>query len=115
MARVKKGITKHRRHKKILDLAKGFRGGRSKIFREAKQAVIHAGVDAYRGRKEKKRQMRSLWIIRLSAALTPHGISYSKFINLLKKKNVELDRKILSQIALEEPNTFDQIVKKIAS
>lgn len=113
--RVKRGVTKHKKHRKVLALAKGYRGGRSKLFKQAQEAIIHAGADAYRGRKEKKRQMRSLWIIRLSAALAPHNISYSKFVNLLKKKNVELDRKILSQIALEDPEVFNQIVKKVSS
>lgn len=113
--RVKRGVTKHQKHRKILALTKGYRGGRSRLFKQAQEAIIHAGADAYRGRKEKKRQMRSLWIIRLSAALAPHNISYSKFVNLLKKKNVELDRKILSQIALEDPEVFNQIVKKVSS
>lgn len=115
MARVKRGVTKHKRHKKILSLAKGYSGGRSKLFRQANEAVIHAGADAYRGRKEKKRQMRSLWIIRLSAAVQTYGLSYSKFIHLLKVKNIELDRKILSQIALEDPKAFDKIVKTAIS
>jgi len=111
MARVKRGVIKRRRHKKILKLAKGYTLGRSKLFRQAQEAVIHAGADAYKGRKEKKRQMRSLWITRLSAALKSHGLSYSKFINLLKIKNIELDRKILSEIAKDDPDTFTQIVK----
>ena len=115
MARIKRGVAKRKKHKKILALAKGYRGSRSKIYKQAREAVIHAGADAYRGRKEKKRQMRALWIVRLSAALSPHGLSYSKFINLLHKKNVELDRKILSQIALEDPKTFDYIVKTVTS
>ncbi len=114
MSRVKRGVTSHRRHKALFERAKGFRGGRSKLVKEAKQATIHAGVDAYRGRKEKKQDFRALWIIRLSAALAPHKISYSKFIGLLKKKNVELDRKVLSQIALEDPKAFDEIVKKVS-
>jgi|SRR3989344_641229 len=111
--RVKRGKTVRRKHKKILTLAKGYRGGRSKLIKQAKEAVMHAGADAYRGRKEKKRQTRSLWIIRISAALKGHDISYSKFIGKLKEKNIELDRKILSQIALEDPKAFDEIVKKI--
>lgn len=111
--RVKRGVTSHRRHKALLSRAQGFRGGRKNLIRQAKQAVIHAGVDAYRGRKEKKQQMRALWIIRLSAALKPYGISYSKFIGILKAKKIELDRKILSQIAIENPETFEQLVKKI--
>lgn len=111
--RVKRGKTVKRRHKKILSLARGYRGGRSKLIKQAREAVIHAGADAYRGRKEKKRQARSLWIIRLNAALRPHNISYSQFIAKLKEKNILLDRKILSQIALEDPAAFDQLIKKI--
>lgn len=111
MARVKRGVTKRRRHKKVLKLAKGYTLGRSKLFRQAQEAVIHAGADAYRGRKEKKRQMRALWITRLSAALEPYNLSYSKFIHFLKEKNIELDRKILSEIAEADPDTFNQIVK----
>ena len=111
--RVKRGTTVKRRHKKILKLAKGYRGGRSKLYKEARQATIHAGADAYRGRKEKKRTNRSLWIIRINAALSTHNISYNQFINKLKTKNIQLDRKILSQIAVEDPQAFEQLVKSI--
>lgn len=111
--RVKRGVTAHKRHKKLLERAKGYHLGRHNLYREAKQAVIHAGADAYRGRKEKKQQFRALWIVRLSAALKSHETSYSKFIHLLKVKKVELDRKVLSQIALEDPKSFDEIVKKV--
>lgn len=111
--RVKNIVTARRRHKKVLKLAKGYRGGRSKLFKQAREATIHAGADSYRGRKEKKRSFRSLWIIRLNAALKKHDVSYSQFIGKLKKENIELDRKILSQIALEEPKTFDEIIKKV--
>lgn len=111
--RVKRGTTSHRRHKRILKLAKGYRGGRSKLIKQAKTAVMHAGADAYRGRKEKKRQTRSLWIIRINAALSNHDISYNQFIAKLKSKNIELDRKILSQIALEDAAAFDELVKKV--
>ncbi len=111
--RVKRGVTVKARHKKILTAAKGFRGGRSKLYKEARTAVIHAGADAYRGRREKKRSNRSLWIIRINAALGDHKISYNQFINKLKTKNVELDRKVLSQIALEDPTAFDELVKKV--
>jgi len=110
--RVKRGVTSKKRHKKLLSLAKGFRGGRSKLVKQAKQAVVHAGADAYRGRKQKKLQMRSLWIVRINAALEPHEISYSKFIKKLKDKNIDLNRKVLSEIAIEDPKAFDQIVKK---
>ena len=111
--RVKRGVTTHARHKRLLEKAKGYRGGRSKLVKEARQAVVHAGADAYRGRKEKKRQMRSLWIIRINAALEPHNISYSQFIGKLKSKKIDLDRKVLSQIAIEDPKSFDAIVKKV--
>lgn len=111
--RVKRGVTTHKKHKKILKLAKGYRGGRSKLIKEAKTAVMHAGADAYRGRKQKKRDARSLWIIRINAALSTHNVSYNKFIDTLKKKNIELDRKVLSQIALEDPKAFEELVKKV--
>ena len=112
--RVKRGVATHKKHKKILKLAKGYRGGRSKLIKEAKTAVMHAGADAYRGRKQKKRDARSLWIIRINAALSSHNVSYNKFIDTLKKKNIELDRKVLSQIALEDPKAFEELVKKVA-
>ena len=111
--RVKRGVTSHRRHKRLLEKARGYRGGRSKLIKEAHQAVIHAGADAYRGRREKKRQMRSLWITRINGALWAHNVSYSQFINKLKSKNIALDRKVLSQIAVENPKAFDEIVKKV--
>jgi len=111
--RIKRGVTSHKRHQKLLQLASSYRGNRSKLYKQAREAVIHAGVDAYIGRKDKKGDMRSLWIIRINAALEPHNISYSQFINKLKAKKIELDRKILSQIALEDPKSFDQIVKKV--
>ena len=111
--RVKRGVTVKKRHKKLLSLAKGYRGGRSKLIKQAKEAVIHAGADAYRGRKEKKRQMRRLWTVRIAASLKPHNISYSQFIHKLKTKNIELDRKIISQIAIEDPTTFNELVKKV--
>lgn len=111
--RVKRGTTSHRRHKKLLSLAKGYRGGRSKLVKQAKQATIHAGADAYRGRKQKKQQMRSLWITRINGALSNHDVSYSQFISALKKKKVSLDRKVLSQIAIEDPKAFENLVKKV--
>ncbi|MDP2632509.1 MAG: 50S ribosomal protein L20 [Candidatus Curtissbacteria bacterium] len=111
--RVKRGVTSHARHKRLLDKAKGYRGGRSKLVKEAKQAVIHAGAEAYRGRKEKKRQRRSLWIVRINAALKPYDISYSQFIGKLKTSKIELDRKVLSEIAIVDPKSFEAIVKKV--
>ena len=111
--RIKRGTTVKRRHKKLLKLAKGYRGGRSKLYRQARQAVIHAGSDAYRGRKEKKRTNPSLLIIRINAALGKHDISYSQFMGKLKTKNILLDRKILSQIAIEEPEVFEKLIKSV--
>lgn len=111
--RVKRGVTTHKRHKKILKLAKGYRGGRSKLIKQAKEATVHAGADAYRGRKGKKRDMRSLWIIRINAQLRNHNLSYSKFIGKLKSQKIEIDRKILAQIAMEDPTAFGDLVKKI--
>jgi len=111
--RVKRGVTSHQKHKKFLKLAKGYRGGRSKLIKQAKEAIIHAGADAYHGRKEKKRSYRRLWITRINGALESHNISYSQFIAALKNKKVQLDRKILSQIAIEDPQAFAEIVKKV--
>jgi len=113
MVRVKGGVHTRRKHKKVLEAAKGFWMTRHKQFKKAQEAVLHAGEYAFTGRKLKKRDFRSLWIIRLNAAVREAGLSYSKFINLLKKKNVGLDRKILSQIAVEYPKTFTAIVGKV--
>lgn len=112
--RIKRGVTKRAKHKKILKAAKGYTLGRSKIVRLAREAVIHAGADAYRGRKLKKRDFRSLWITQISASL-PNGLSYSQFINKLKKAKIELNRKILSQIAQKYPAVFEKIVKNLTS
>lgn len=111
--RIKRGITASKRHRKILNLAKGYRGGRSKLIKQAKEAVIHAGADSYRARKQKKHQMRSLSIVRLAAALKNHNLTYSQFIHELKEKNIELNRQVLSQIAIEDPDAFKMIVKGI--
>ena len=113
MPRVKTGVTTHRRHKKVLKLAKGYWMSRSKQFRKAKEAVLHAGEYAYHGRKRKKRDFRRLWIVRINAAVRENGLSYSQFTNQLKKKNVLIDRKILSQIATEHPSVFQKIVEKV--
>lgn len=112
--RVKRGVTKRAKHKKILKAAKGYTFGRSKIVRLAREAVIHAGADAYRGRKLKKRDFRSLWITQISASL-PDGLSYSQFINKLKKAKIELNRKILAQIGQKYPAVFEKIVKNVTS
>ncbi len=112
--RVKRGTVVHKRHKKVLALAKGYRGGRSKLYKEARQATIHAGADAYRGRRQKKRDMRSLWITRINAALSDNELSYSKLINKLKIQKIDLDRKVLSEIAMEDPEAFKDLIKKVA-
>ena len=115
MARVKRGVTAHRRHKKILKLAKGYFNARRKVFRVAKQAVTKAGQYAYIGRKQKKRQFRSLWIVRINAAARLHGLSYSRFMNGLLKANVQLDRKALADIAIHDPAAFGAIAEQAKS
>lgn len=112
---MKSGITTHRRHKKVLKQAKGYWMSRSKQFKKAKEAVLHAGEYAFAGRKNRKRDFRKLWIIRLNAAVRNKGLTYSKFINLLKQKKIGLDRKVLSQIAVEQPKIFEKIVEKVSS
>ncbi len=111
--RVKRGIVRHRRHKKIRTLAKGYRGMRSKTFVHANEAVIRAGVNSYKDRRLKKRDFRSLWIIRLNAALRAKGITYSAFIKHLKTKNVLLNRKTLSELAIHDAATFDAVVMEV--
>lgn len=106
---------RRQRHKKILEAAKGFRDSRRKRYKVAKEAVLHAGQYAYAGRKLRKRDLRSLWITRLNAAAREHGLGYSRFIAGLKKANIELDRKILSDIAVKDPNTFTKIVEQLKS
>jgi len=113
MARVKRGVTSHKRHKKVLELTKGHRGGRSKNIREAKSSLLHAGEYAFAGRKMRKRDMRRLWITQLSAAVKAEGLSYSKFINQLKVKDIKLDRKILSDLAVNHPEDFKKIVAEL--
>ncbi len=111
--RVKGGVITRRRHKKILKLAKGYRGRRSKIFKIANQSVIKALYDAYVDRRRKKREFRRLWIIRINAAVREFGLSYNNFISKLKKQNIKLNRKILAEIAVSDPETFRQIVNQI--
>lgn len=113
MARVKRGITSHAKHKKLHKLTKGFRGGRSKLVREAKSALLHAGEYAFAGRKLRKRDMRRLWITQLGIAVRAEGLSYSKFMHTLKEKNIALDRKILSDLAVNHPEDFKKIVAEI--
>ena len=112
MPRVKRGVTAHARHKKILKLAKGFRGRRKNVFRIAKQAVMKAGQYAYRDRRTRKRVFRQLWIARINAASRGMGMTYSKFMAGLKKAGIEIDRKVLSDMAIHDPAAFGSIVEK---
>lgn len=100
MPRVKRGVTAHARHKKVLDQAKGYRGRRKSVYRIAKQAVMKAGQYAYRDRRQRKRQFRSLWIVRINAAARELGMTYSVLMNGLKKASIEVDRKVLADLAV---------------
>ena len=113
MPRVKRGVTAHARHKKVLDAAKGFRGRRKNVFRIAKEAVMKAGQYAYRDRRVKKREFRALWIARINAAARECGLSYSAFMNGLKKASVEVDRKVLADIAVHDKAAFAGIVNQV--
>lgn len=112
MPRVKRGVTARARHKKILKQAKGYYGARSRNFKTARQAVFKAGQYAYRDRRQKKRQFRALWIVRINAASKANGLSYSKFIHGLNKAGIELDRKVLADIALHDAAAFSGLVEK---
>lgn len=113
MARVKRGMVSRRKHNKLLKLAKGYTGTKSRLVRTAKQAVLHAGAYAFHGRKLRKRDFRSLWITRISGAVKQESISYSVFINKLKKSNIVLDRKILSELVVTDPAAFKYIVDMV--
>jgi len=113
MPRVKRGVTARARHKKVLDAAKGYRGRRSRVYRVAKQAVMRAGQYAYRDRRNKKRVFRALWITRINAATREHGLTYSKFINGLKKAEIALDRKVLADMAVTDKPAFAAIVYQV--
>ena len=112
MARVKGAMNTRKRHKKILKLAKGYRGAKSKLYRTANQAVMKSLVYSYIGRKQKKRDFRKLWIARINAAARMNGISYSKFMNGLKKANITLNRKMLAEIAVSDAKAFTELVEK---
>ncbi len=112
MARVKGGINTRKRHKRILKLAKGYRGGKSKLFRTAKQAVMKSLAYAYVGRKQKKRDFRRLWISRISAQAKMNGMNYSTFMNGLKKAGIEMNRKMLAEIAVSDKEAFASLVEK---
>ena len=110
MARVKRGVMAHKRHKKLLDQAKGFRGARSRHYKVAHEAVMHALAYAYRDRRHRKRDFRRLWILRINAAARLHGTTYSRLIAGLKQANINLDRKILADLAVRDLNAFGEIV-----
>ena len=112
MSRVKRGIRTRARHKKILKQAKGYFGKKSKLFKVANQAVLKSGSYAYRDRRQKKRDFRKLWIARINAAARQNGLSYSKFMNGLKVAGVQLDRKVLSDIAITDPKAFAALVEQ---
>jgi len=113
MPRVKRGVTARARHKKVLALAKGYRGRRKNVFRIAKQAVMKAGQYAYRDRRTRKRVFRRLWIARINAASRELGVSYSKFMAGLKKAQIDIDRKVLAELAVNDPAAFGSIVDKV--
>ncbi|MEX2013030.1 MAG: 50S ribosomal protein L20 [Candidatus Levyibacteriota bacterium] len=115
MARVKRGVVSRRKHKKLLSQTKGFLGSKRRLIRNAKEAALHAGSYAYHGRKLKKRNFRSLWITRIGEAAKTEGISYSVLINKLKQENIELDRKILSDLVVNDMQTFKKIVDSVKS
>ena len=112
MPRVKRGVTAHARHKKVIKQAKGYRGRRKNVYKVAKQAVMKAGQYAYRDRRQRKRQFRALWIVRINAAARECGLSYSRFMNGLKKASIDLDRKILADIAVHDSDAFSVLADK---
>lgn len=112
MARVKRGVVAHRRHKKVLKQAKGYYGARSRVFRVAKQAVIKAGQYAYRDRRVKKREFRALWITRINAQARVLDITYSQLVNGLRKANIEIDRKVLADLAVHDKPAFNAIAEQ---
>jgi large subunit ribosomal protein L20 len=113
MTRVKNGIQRHKRHKKFIGLAKGFRLGRKNVYKQVRLALVKQGQHAYKSRKEKKREFRRLWIERLSAVIRTKGGSYSRFLNAMSTKNIQLDRKMLSNIAVAFPVVFDKIYEEV--
>ena len=115
MPRANSSVPRHRRHRKVVKQAKGYYGARSRNFKAAKDAVEKAGLYAYRDRRQKKRQFRRLWIIRINAAARQNGLSYSQFIAKLKAKEVDLDRKVLADLAMNEPEVFKELVNSLNS
>lgn len=112
MARVKRGVQAHARHKKVIEQAKGYRGRRKNVFRVAKQAVTKAGQYAYRDRRQRKRQFRALWIVRINAAAREFGLSYSRFMNGLLRAGVEVDRKVLADLAVNDRAAFGVLAER---
>ena len=112
MSRVKRGVTAHARHKKVIDQAKGYQGRRKNVYRVAKQAVTKAGQYAYRDRRQRKRQFRALWIMRINAAARLFGLSYSRFINGLSRAEIEIDRKILADLAVNDRDAFGRLAEQ---
>ena len=115
MPRANSSVPRHRRHRKVVKQAKGYYGARSRNFKAAKDAVEKAGLYAYRDRRQKKRQFRRLWIIRINAAARQNGLSYSQFIAKLKAKELDLDRKVLADLAMNEPEAFKELVNSLNS
>ena len=115
MPRANSSVPRHRRHRKIVKQAKGYYGARSRNFKAAKDAVEKAGLYAYRDRRQKKRQFRRLWIIRINAAARQNGLSYSQFISKIKAKGIDLDRKVLADLAMNQPDAFAQLAKGIST
>ena len=115
MARVKRGVTTHARHKKVVALAKGYRGRRKNVYRVAKQAVERAAQYAYRDRRRRKRTFRALWIQRINAASRQHGLTYGRFMNGLKLAGIEIDRKVLADLAVREPASFTRLCEQARS
>ncbi len=111
MARVKRGVTAHKRHKRLLNAAEGRKGTKSRLIKPAREALLHALAYATRDRKQRKRQFRALWILRINAAARQHGLTYSAFIAGLKRANIEIDRKILADLAVRDAATFGRIVE----
>lgn len=113
MARIKRGTVSRRKHKKLFGLTKGYRGTKNRLVRVAREAALHAGAYAYHGRKLRKRDIRALWITRIGEAVKQEGLSYSVFMNQLKKAKIELDRKILSDLVVNDPTTFKQVLDSV--
>jgi large subunit ribosomal protein L20 len=113
MSRVKRGVTAHRRHKRLHQDTEGFKGTKSRLIKPAREALLHALSYATRDRKQRKRQMRQLWVIRINAAARQHGLTYGAFIAGLKKAEIQLDRKILADVAIRDAGTFTQIIEAV--